>query len=48
MRTKCEYCGRTLTLDTWDADGVLVGAECTCGEYVTRYTPEFMATSEGF
>ena len=48
MRTVCEYCSRVILLDIWDADGVLVGAECKCGEYVTRYTNEFLADSEGF
>ena len=41
MRTFCDGCGKPITLDIWDADGVLVGAECKCGYYVTRYTPEF-------
>lgn len=39
LRTTCEYCDSRLTLDTVDADGVLIGAECKCGEYVTRYMP---------
>lgn len=40
MRTTCEECGTRLTLDIYDADGVLVGAECPkCGYYVTRYLP---------
>lgn len=38
-RTTCEYCGQGLTLTTIDADGVLIGDECDCGEYVTRYMP---------
>lgn len=46
MRTVCEYCQRVIILDIWDADGVLVGAECKCGEYVTRYTDEFRAESD--
>lgn len=39
MRTTCEECGERLTLDTVDADGVLIGAESSCGYYVTRYMP---------
>lgn len=39
MRTECEDCGRTLTLGIVDPDGVLIGAECVCGYYVTRYMP---------
>ena len=40
MRTICDGCGRTITLDIEDGDGVLIGAECTkCGYYVTRYLP---------
>lgn len=39
MTTTCEECQRRLTLDIYDADGVLVGAECACGYYVTRYLP---------
>lgn len=39
MRTTCDSCGTTLTLSIYDADGVLVGDECRCGEYVTRYLP---------
>lgn len=39
MVTTCEECGRRLTLNTYDADGVLVGDECACGYYVTRYLP---------
>ena len=39
-RTICEECGHRVTLDTVDADGVLIGAECGhCGYYVTRYMP---------
>lgn len=38
-RTTCEYCGRKITLTIIDADGVLIGDECECGEYVTRYMP---------
>lgn len=37
--TECEECGRRIVLDTVDADGVLIGAECPCGYYVTRYMP---------
>lgn len=40
MRTTCEECQARVTLDTVDADGVLIGAECpSCGYYVTRYMP---------
>lgn len=39
MKTTCEECGRKLELDTVDGDGVLIGAECACGYYVTRYMP---------
>jgi hypothetical protein len=39
MKTTCEECQRRVTLDTVDADGVLIGAECPCGYYVTRYMP---------
>jgi hypothetical protein len=40
MRTECDGCGQTLTLDTVDHDGVLIGGECpTCGYYTTRYLP---------
>lgn len=39
MRAVCEECGRSLVLDTIDSDGVLIGAECECGYYVTRYMP---------
>ncbi len=44
MRTKCEYCGRTIVLNVWE--DILVGAECKCGEYVTRYTDEFAASAD--
>jgi ribosomal protein L32 len=38
--TTCEYCGERITLTTVDADGVLIGDDCSrCGEYVTRYMP---------
>lgn len=38
QKTRCEECGTVLVLDTYDADGVLVGNECPkCGYYVTRY-----------
>jgi len=48
MKTTCEECQSPIILDEWDADGVLVGAECSkCGYYVTRYTPEFRATQVG-
>ena len=39
MRASCEECHRTFYLKTVDADGVLIGDECTCGYYVTRYMP---------
>lgn len=39
MKTTCDECQRTLVLDIEDADGVLIGAECKCGYYVTRYLP---------
>ena len=36
----CEECSTTFTLNTIDADGVLIGDECPdCGYYVTRYMP---------
>lgn len=39
-RTTCEECGTRVTLDTVDADGDLIGGECSkCGYYVTRYMP---------
>lgn len=38
-RTVCEECGSRVVLDTVDADGTLIGAECKCGYYVTRYMP---------
>lgn len=42
MRTKCDECNASITITTVDADGDLIGDECTkCGYYVTRYTPEF-------
>lgn len=39
MRTTCEDCGTRLTLTTIDHDGTLIGDECHCGYYVTRYLP---------
>lgn len=39
MKASCEECGRTFYLTTIDADGVLIGDECACGYYVTRYMP---------
>lgn len=39
MKASCEECGRTFYLATIDADGVLIGDECVCGYYVTRYMP---------
>jgi hypothetical protein len=38
-RTVCEECGSKIVLDIVDGDGVLIGAECVCGYYVTRYLP---------
>lgn len=38
-KASCEECGRTFFLKTVDADGVLIGDECVCGHYVTRYMP---------
>lgn len=38
-RTICENCSRRIVLTTVDNDGVLVGDECVCGQYVTRYMP---------
>lgn len=37
--TTCESCGTRLTLTSIDADGVLIGDECRCGDYITRYMP---------
>ena len=37
MRTKCENCGQSLTLDI--EDDIFIGGECRCGYYVTRYLP---------
>jgi Zn ribbon nucleic-acid-binding protein len=39
MITTCEECDRRLTLTLIDSDGVLIGEECKCGYYVTRYLP---------
>lgn len=39
MKTTCEECGNVLTLTIVDGDGVLIGDECVCGYYVTRYLP---------
>ena len=39
MRDECEECQRKIVLDTVDHDGVLLGALCKCGYYVTRYAP---------
>ncbi len=39
LRTVCEECLDRITLTTVDADGVLIGDECRCGHYVTRYMP---------
>ena len=39
-RTTCDECGKRITLDIVDHDGVLIGAECPhCEYYVTRYMP---------
>ena len=37
--TTCDGCGAHVRLTTVDADGVLIGDECPCGYYVTRYMP---------
>jgi|KBSMisStandDraft_5_1062788.scaffolds.fasta_scaffold385536_5 hypothetical protein len=37
--TTCDGCGTGIRLTTVDADGVLIGDECPCGYYVTRYMP---------
>lgn len=37
MRTTCEECQARVTLT--ENDGILIGAECQCGYYVTRYLP---------
>lgn len=37
--TSCEECGHKIVLDCADADGTLIGGECVCGYYVTRYQP---------
>lgn len=39
MITECDGCGENVTLDTVDNDGVLIGGECSCGYYTTRYMP---------
>lgn len=39
MRTTCEECGTRITLTTDEGD--LIGDECPCGYYVTRYSPGF-------
>lgn len=39
MDTECDGCGESITLTTVDEDGVLIGDECPCGHYVTRYMP---------
>lgn len=39
MKASCEECHRTFYLTTVDSDGVLIGDECSCGYYVTRYIP---------
>ena len=40
MRTECDGCGRIYTINSIDADGVLIGDECPkCGYYTTRYMP---------
>lgn len=47
MRTTCEECGRTVTLDQIDPDQVLIGGECACGYYVTRYMPGMNPFDDG-
>lgn len=37
LRTYCEECGELCLLTTTDPDGILIGDECLCGYYVTRY-----------
>ncbi len=37
--TSCDECQSPLMLETIDSDGVLIGDECKCGYYVTRYIP---------
>lgn len=39
MNTICEECGKVALLDIVDADEVLIGGECECGYYITRYLP---------
>jgi hypothetical protein len=39
VKTICEECGSLIRIETIDADGVLIGDECSCGYYVTRYMP---------
>ena len=40
MSDECDECQNPVHLDTVDADGVLIGGECTnCLYYVTRYMP---------
>lgn len=40
MRTTCDECNTPLSINTVDADGVLIGDECPkCGYYTTRYLP---------
>ena len=55
MATECDECGTRQVLTTIDGDGVLIGDECTCGHYTTRYMPgqepkmtEGYARSQGF
>lgn len=37
--TTCESCGARIILTIHDADGILIGGECKCGDYITRYLP---------
>jgi len=39
MITRCEECQRRLSLQLIDPAEVLIGGECACGYYVTRYLP---------
>lgn len=38
-RTECDGCGKRINLNIVDVDGVLIGGECECGYYTTRYMP---------
>jgi hypothetical protein len=37
-----------MTLNTIDEDGTLIGDECSCGYYTTRYMPGQNPFPEGF